>query len=351
MSLGEFAYRLLDSIGVPRALRHMARSRLTVLCYHGVVRDKTGGDDYLFRNCTTAGEFRHQLRLLKRHYRPVSAKDLLDALRASRPLPERAVLVTFDDGYRNNLTVAAPELEAEGVPALFHLTTGLIGTRERLWGTRLDLVVMEWKDGDIPLPDGSREARPRDVAGRRALAARLRKACKHLDDPGRLEYLGRLARAHGAPLAGDQERDAFMTWDDARELHRRGFALGAHTVSHPIMSRLSLEQAETELRECKSRIERELGTECPWLAYPNGKPEDVGVAVMRSARACGFEVAFTTTPGYFVVGDDPLAIPRVGVGGRTSAAAFLGRVAGLPELVQRGRLPGPERDYPGVEAR
>lgn len=338
-------FELADWFGLNRALRTLVRRRVTILCYHGVVPDGFHHPAYLYRTALPVSEFRTQLRLIRRYYQPISATQLLEAIRSDDKLPDFALLVTFDDGYRNNLTLAAAELEAAGVPALFHVATGFIGKDVPLWGIELDRTVLAWSDERFPLPDGSMLTVTSRLEARCRLAQRVRSLCKELPDESRRSYL-ELLRGRGFGLAfPDRHRDEFLDWSDVIELHRRGFEIGAHTVTHPVLSRLPLDALRRELLVSKATIEQALGKPCPWLALPNGKPVDADRTVLETARECGFEAVFTTTPGYFGRGDDPLAIPRVGVGAAMSPSAFLSHTSGLRVLLLRGLLPGGERDF------
>ena len=116
--------------------RHAAHRRLTVLCYHAVVSDAVPYHPTMTRVAVTTRQFREQLEVAGRCFQPVSAEQVLRRLDGLERLPPRPLLVTFDDGYRNNLTYAAPELERQGIPAVFHLSTGYIGSSRLLGPTR-----------------------------------------------------------------------------------------------------------------------------------------------------------------------------------------------------------------------
>ena len=192
-------------LGINRALRSVLRRRLLVLCYHGVIDD--GGSRDELRYSTTVGvtEFRNQLQILKRFFNPVSAAEVLEWLRGAGDLPPSPVLLTFDDGFRNNLRYAAPELVRVGTPALVHIATGYIGTGELLWPQELVERILRWPGSRLPWPEGpdiELSARPAD---RQVVATQLRCRCKALPDDQRLAFLDRLR---------DQPLDRSDGWDD-----------------------------------------------------------------------------------------------------------------------------------------
>ncbi|MDY0166857.1 MAG: glycosyltransferase [Thermoguttaceae bacterium] len=322
------------SLGVNGCVRRALGHRLLVLCYHGVVPDELPHHRLRTRNAIKAADFRRQMEAVARLFTPVSAGDVLDHVEGRRPLPPRAVLVTFDDGFRNNLTHAAPVLERLGIPAIVHLTVGHIGGRELLWTQELDERVAGWHGERFPMPGGTPDAPlPADEAGRWRLTDRIRAACKQLSNQERLAYLERLRREE---LAVEEhwrrELYSFLSWDEARELHRRGFALGSHTVTHPILTTLSAGALADELRQSRLRVEQELSQPCPWLAYPNGGHADVSPEVVRAVAEAGYQVAFTLTGGINRRQLRPLEVDRICIPSDASPDAFDARLNGVLAL-------------------
>lgn len=126
----------------------------------------------------------------------------------------------------------------------------------------------------------------------------------------------------------DPEARAFLDWDGVRELARRGFDIGSHTVEHPILSRVDTDRLGVELRESKAVIEREIRKRCTSIAYPNGSPRDVSEDVFRETWAAGYECAFTTTPTWYRR-DMGRRIPRIPFPGHTDLATFKLYASGL----------------------
>jgi len=281
-------------IGLTAAKRWALKHRLLVLAYHGVVPDEYAVD-YYHPLYIGMSEFCQHLELLCRYFRPVSPSDVLDWVIKGRPLPERSVLVTFDDGYRNNLIYAAPELERYGVAAQIAVATGHIGADLLLWTTQLREQILHWTPASLPMPNGMRDVpMPKLGSARFTLAEYVVALCKRLDGDQRQSYL-ELLRNEWTPELEIRQRQMFdfLSWDEVRLLYRRGFTIGAHTVNHPILTTLSAERVDQELRGSKAAIERELNAPCVWLTYPNGGLEDVNPRIVHQARAAGFEIGLT----------------------------------------------------------
>ncbi len=325
-----------EVIGINARLHDLHREKLLVLCYHGVVPGDQKLDPFFYRIMVDCGEFDRQLGILRRLFTPVSVLELLDSLEGRAELPDRAALVTFDDGYLNNLTQAVPILERHGIPALFNVTTGYIGTRRMLWPLELGLRILRWHGPILPIPDGRPDRRLHRELPRRRLAEELLELCKRLPDEAREAYLDRL-RDGPMDAADDSAQWSFLSWDDVRELKRRGFAIGSHTVEHPILTRVDGKRMKRELEESKAKLEKELGEPCASIAYPNGARGDFSLEVTRAARDAGYRLGFILTGGFNCRRPDAFEIDRVDIPGGQPIWVFQSRVSGLYSLFKKGR--------------
>jgi hypothetical protein len=132
-----------------------------------------------------------------------------------------------------------------------------------------------------------------------------------------------------------------MTWAEIHEMHAAGIDFGAHTQTHQILDTIEPDRARAEIAESRKSIERELMAPCISFAYPNG---NITPAIRQTVEAEGFKFAFTTKPGVWDSGTDPLAIPRInvsesaitGLNGEFSATMFRYKVIWRAWRVQRG---------------
>lgn len=277
------------------------RPRLSILIFHQVLPEP----DPLRPGTPDAQAFARQLDWLASVYRVLPLAEAVDRLRDGS-LPRRAAAITFDDGYADNLDVAAPILRARGLPATFFLTTAwldggmmfndqLIETVRRWPGRGLD--GRAWGLPVFPLAgDGAR------VAAYEALIT----AWKHLPFEQRA---ARVAELSGA-VAGLPER-LMLDRSGVLALRATGMDLGGHTHAHPILATLDRTTAEQEIRHNKRVLEELLGERLRLFAYPNGKPgRDYRAEHAELVRACGYEAAVSTAPGAAGTGADPFQLPR-----------------------------------------
>lgn len=313
--------------------RHQRRRRLLTLCYHNVLPDDAIPRGPAHRNTIGTTTLRRHLEIASRHFTFVSAEQVLAATRGA-PLPERAALLTFDDGYAGWHDHAVPLLQRLGVPAVFLVCTGAIDDGAPLWYEELAWIVDGWRDATLPTPDGGTVP----ATDRRSALRVLNRWLKRLPDDARAAHLDRLRRGDWRqPDATDRAALRKLTWPELTAMARAGFAIGSHTVRHPILSRLTPAALATELRDSRARIEAQLGAPCPLLAYPNGGDDDVSSAVFAAAHAAGYTAAFTTTRPFSTPAEEPLRIGRWSVPPRISPAAFRTLTSGiLLERAARG---------------
>jgi peptidoglycan/xylan/chitin deacetylase (PgdA/CDA1 family) len=322
-------------LGVNAAIRAAQQRRLLVLCYHGVVSDENYNplhSDYTVSLKT----FTEQMEILGRYFQPIAASDLADWWSGKADLPRRPVLLTLDDGYVNNLTNAAPVLLRCGVPALIHICTGYINSERILWILEIFRRVLHWPRATVPMP-GSEPDRTLDGPRERVqLASWVRQACKRLPHEECELYLDRL-REIEAPKSDerDQEVFRFLSWDQVRKLQNMGFEIGSHTREHPILTRISEQRVDEELRASKLTIEEQVGGSCRFFAYPDGAEEDISSAIIKRVECAGYHFAFTTIGQFCSRNESPFHLGRISIPGNLSPMAFHNRVSGFHSLVKR----------------
>jgi peptidoglycan/xylan/chitin deacetylase (PgdA/CDA1 family) len=264
-------------------------SRLLVLTWHNV----DASWSYPCRPGAGAQGLARQLRLLARTATVVPLEAALDTLASGRPLPPRAVALTFDDGYRDTLELAAPMLERLGLPATFFLVPGILSGEVAPWWELLGWAFSTSRQAEIGW--GERRLPTRGVAGRRSLRW-AEERLKTLDRGGRdravAELCGRLE-----PRGDSDIGKLFLDWDGARELVRRGFAVGSHTMHHAILSRETAACQALDLVNSRNALETALQVPVHVLAYPNGSRDDYDVDTVRAAKRSGYTHALTVRPG------------------------------------------------------
>lgn len=272
--------------------------------------------------------FEAQIRELKKHADIVPLAGLPGQLRKgrrSRPV----VAISFDDGYADNLTAAKPILERHEAPATVFLATGFVGRHEEFWWNRLARLLLSGHalPQSHALIAGDRTFRWDDaalgVSGGAGQRARLRLHDRLWDWLGgrpeaeRSQVLQELEDRLGAPLASD--RGAWpMTPDEVRSLVAGGLVdIGAHTVTHPMLSRLSSKDKAIEIRQSRADCRRLSGRDPVCFAFPHG---DLDAECVELVREAGFDTACTSESDLVWSSEDAHQMPRIFVRNEGGAA-------------------------------
>jgi len=316
---------MLPALLLSRLLSRTRRRCLVGVTYHRIAPDdlpRAPGSGLTFSALTA--NFRRQLRILANSTQVVPASQLVAWLHGDAVLPARASLITFDDGYRDNLTLAHPILQEVRVPAIVYLSTGYMGTQAPLYWHHAAYSFRQAEPGRYTLPVTGAETIT--AATLNAVAHRWIAATKALPPEQRLREAEALAEAlNTAVVPPDAFRDFYLSWDEVRRMRVAGVEFGAHSVTHPILSAVPDAVAQREIIDSKQRIEAELGESVTSFAYPNGLPADYTDRHVAMVREAGFDMAFTLSPGpvsQAAVRLDPYRIPRIYVGLKDTPMRF-----------------------------
>lgn len=294
-----------------------------VLRYHSVAAPQDRAELYLDHGLTLHPEiFERQLQFFTRHYTIVPLKDIVNRLRQGLAPYNKAMAITFDDGFRDNYLRAFPLLHQYKAPATFYLTTGCIDNQQLFWVTHLRYMlaltrIRELRTTVEPFSFDFTQPRGREEAFR-ALVVKM----KNIPTSRRLSLLEELIEklaVDATPL-----RTLMMSWQEVREMHNQGMSFGAHTVTHPNLPNTSLDEAKREICTSKETIEAHLQASVLDFSYPNGRGSShLTEQIKDIVRHAGFHSAVTSIAGGVELGHDPFALKRVGVYKKHGVIPFL----------------------------
>ena len=250
---------------------------------------------WCFRSRPGAGEagLRHQLNIVARAANIISLPDAVNAMENGRPLPRRAVALTFDDGYRDNLELAVPMLERLGVPATFFLAPEMVSRRTLPWWEELGWAFEQATVTSLCWEGRSFRLTPRT---RRAGYDEVSAALKLRDEAARRTALAVLI--HQLRPQSPLPPTPILNWTEARDLVRRGFTIGSHSLRHSILAQETPVTQREDLAASRRLLEAETGAGVDLLAYPSGTAQDYRPDTVAAARAAGFRAALTTIKGW-----------------------------------------------------
>jgi peptidoglycan/xylan/chitin deacetylase (PgdA/CDA1 family) len=316
-------------VGLFRLVQHAVRRRQgVILAFHRFSGDGDGHGDGM--PITT---FASAMAYLSRRYRVVSLRTLTDELGRGVVRPY-TVAVTVDDGYREVFTLAAPVLRRYGVPASFFVIGDFVAGRLWPWTDRWAFVFARAPRDRVTFSHrgATHVLAMRGVHDRWRAEAQWLEVAKRLEVAERDELLGAIAEAFGVVIPQDPPRGhRAMDWTQLRALAAEGFDVGAHTRTHPILSRVAGEQLRVEVEGCRDQIERELGAPVRHFAYPNGRREDYTRETVEAVARAGYVAAVTTVAGGNTPSTPCLELRRI-VARPEDLARFAGSVCGFDEI-------------------
>jgi len=329
---------LFHNLGVFDMARQLTPNLLTVLNYHRIDDPFREGFHTFRPNVSaTSSAFTTQMDYVSRKYNVISGAELAAVIKGQYQLPAHAAIITFDDGYYDNYSNAYPILKARNLPAIIFLATDFIGSRKPFFWDLIAYCFFHTKKEKVQLPLLGAHSWA-DKSAREVVMQRLIETLKKLSDVEKQKIIDQLPQILGVDVPNEVFKNLMMSWSDAKELSENGIELGAHTASHPILTRLSLGDTSVELLKSKRHIEAEIGKPVLSFAYPNGQSSDFNEDVVDRVQQAGFEIAFTLLPGptrRITTIKNPLTIRRIFLSYTDSFPKFMAKLTGLDRIPGR----------------
>jgi peptidoglycan/xylan/chitin deacetylase (PgdA/CDA1 family) len=316
MSKREIAAKVMDNRIVRGFWQASGRYRkgLRILAYHRVLDDNTNtfpfDGDVISAN---SEDFYQQMKFVSSHFDVISFADLYQCEIENRDWPERALIVTFDDGYRDNYTNAYPILKAFNIPATIFLVTGHIGQAKLFWWDAVAYCVKHTRLATKDFPEIS--AQPLQLQNRKEDAIQqILNWIKLVPDEVSRAFVAQLPEELEVEMPQKVSAGMHLSWDEVKEMAANKIEFGSHTVTHPVLANVCEEQLERELSESKKTIEQKLNKEVLSLAYPVGRKTKFNKLAQTIAANQGFRYAVSYEEGIvFQEACDRYAMPRVHV--------------------------------------
>jgi len=264
-----------------------------ILTYHRIVEDRV---TYLDKGPVMhhdLKQFERELVHLKRHFNVISMDELVRHMNSREGFRRPTVAVTFDDGYLDNYTLAYPLLQKYGVPATVYVTTGLVGTSDRTWPDQIEYALLATNQNCVEMPAlfKGRKLAIRTREEKESACLQIGQALKLVPNDRRkqlLKDLFLLLGLNGVRTEAAKER-LMLNWAEIREMAGSGITIGSHSHTHPILSRMPVDEAKQEISSSKELIEKHLGLPVKHFAFPNGGREDFTVELREYCRSLGIE--------------------------------------------------------------
>lgn len=304
--------------GLLHLIRFLNRKQIVIFTIHGVV----GEDSYpwqTMRKQCPLGRYEKVLTVLKNYFQFVSLDDAVAMIAGEKPAKPYCAVLTFDDGYKNNVTTALPVLQKYHLPATFFLPTSFIGSNKVFWFDALDYTTQHCTTKPFDLSIGE-DSFSFDMKNRQEMKEQFRRFLYQYnhsqsnDLSWQTDILSQIdswqidSGLDYSSILNHDPRTAKMTWMDVEEAYASGVSIGSHSVGHLKLGTLDNPQIKEQLQHSKEDIESHLKTQCDYVSYPNGNYND---RVVQIAAECGYKAALTTEIGLNAIGCDLYRLRRV----------------------------------------
>jgi len=292
-------------------------SYVAIICYHriGNINDRWAIDT------TDISDFEKEMRFLSKTHKIFSLEKLAKIINEKKVLPKKGAVVTFDDGYKDNYTQAFPVLKRYNIPATVFLTTSYIGTGNLFWWDKLDYILSNTKQkrfdlgdfGDIYPPSDKNKLKKHDE-----ISIRFTK----IPEDQKINLIDKLVEISDVDIPKNLGKDIIMSWDEVKEMNEEGISFGAHTVTHPILTKIPLEQAKNEIISSKKDIENRIDKPVTTFSYPNGLSDDFNNDIKNIIKENGFVCATTIIPKMTDKNSDLFELGRIPPGKNFNSFKF-----------------------------
>jgi peptidoglycan/xylan/chitin deacetylase (PgdA/CDA1 family) len=304
---------LVDYVGLVNAYtfvrRSLTKAQVMILMYHSI--GPTRNDRSYNNDVVDALAFTKEIEYVCANYEILSLDVLVKLMHERKGLPSKAIVVTFDDGYNSDFIYAYPILKKHCIPATMFLTSGHIGSGELMWQDKVRYVFAH--TGITQLDTGELGSyRLESMLDRRRARLSCIRKLNAMPESKKNHSIEELLRAARICIPSDLGKQVMLSWDEIREMGENGISFGAHTVSHPRLSILPVEEARREIIESKRKIEQELSQRITSFAYPFGTLKDFDYNTARLVREAGFECAVTTIPSWISPKSKLYSLGRIG---------------------------------------
>ncbi len=293
---------------------------LTILLYHGVTDVESKGIENFSAKHIQAKDFDEQMKFIKQKYNVLSMDEVVEIHKNKDAYPPNSVAVTFDDGFRNNYSVAAPILEKYRVPATFYITSGIINTDIMFWVDELEDCINLTKESSINVSLGN-NAKSYDLSTEKSKISSLvdiKSFCKKSSSPVKNNIIRQVIEQTGVqPSVTHAKNYEKMNWQELREMHQSDlFIIGGHSLYHDILSEIpSSKKLEMDISTSIALLKYNLNTDSvPHYSYPEGQEHHYNKEVIQYLKQYGVSCSPSAIHGINDRSVDLFNLKRIMVG-------------------------------------
>ena len=307
-------------------IKKMRSNELAILMYH---RISNGNETFnLSSNLISASKenFEKQLQYLAKHCNVMTFDDLYNAINKDGKLPKNSTIITFDDGYKDNFTVAYPILKKFDIPATIFLTTGFIDGIEFFWWDKVAYLIKNTKVEEVDIGSlGKISLRDKEESIRK-----IQERLKQVEESKKIYVIEKLKEKLMVKVP--EAKGLFLSWQEVKEMSENNIYFGAHTVTHPILTKVSVEKAQSEVLGSRRKIEEVLNKKIKVFAYTNGTSDDMSEDIDDFLKKNGFIFSLSSIYGANKINSQSFRLKRIGVEADDDLLMFRIKLLGLGKI-------------------
>jgi peptidoglycan/xylan/chitin deacetylase (PgdA/CDA1 family) len=317
-----FFHRFCFLSGITHISSFLTRKKLKILVYHRV--DYHDNGSFLNSLRVTPKNFELQMRYLyENRYNIIPLCEAIEIIKYHMDIPQNSVVITFDDGYKDNYMNALPILRKYDFSATVFLTTQFVDSGS-MWLDELDYMLSKTKLKSIDFYN--KEFSLKSKREKYSFFCELRNFLKRLDSDMINLYMGYIFQELGVKNSSDCRRS--LSWDEIKQMTEQGISFGAHCVHHICCSNLHTEDIEEEIIGSKNELDRNIKQNTKAFAYPYGEDGDFNNVIIQILQKYGFNCALAWGKDFNNNYADLFKLRRVAIRGDDSIIDFRNRVAG-----------------------
>lgn len=301
-------------------MRIFGNKKLRILCYHRVcdVDENFMLDEGVVSASPT--EFERQMKFVSKYFNVITFR-ALEEYRDNGKFPENSLIITFDDGYKDNYTNAYPILKKYGLPATIFLTTGYIGTNRLFWWDKVAYIIKKTEEEELEI-SLNRDIYRFDLSSldlKREAIPKVIKLLKGLRNDTREVAFQEMGKKLKVTIDSSMAESVLLTWEEVKEMSHNGIEFGAHTVNHPIFSWILHSEMEKEVISSKKDIEMNISLPSVAFVYPDIYYDELSKEAVKKA---GFQFACTLKQGINEDYNDPYELKRITISPTINKSLF-----------------------------
>lgn len=324
-------FKAVNISGLNSLHRFKNRKSILILTYHSVLPDSERFGQFDYRNCVTSENFDRQIKYLKKKYSVISIDEAADKIKTNT-VDKPFAVITFDDGFRNNFKYAFPVLTQNGVPGTFYIATDFMDKENILWTEVVTALILFTKEKQISVRLDEDYILPlQSTEDKISASIKIRKYLKNKFDAEKNKVLQDLkyqCSDVGSILEHDEDRYAFMKWEDARQMAEAGMVIGSHTHTHTLLNMVDEQEVYEELDISKKQIEKYLSIPCNHFSYPNGERDNFTAANILQLEALGYRSAVSQVKGFNTNQENLYKLKRINISSKMSFDVFKTYISG-----------------------